>query len=267
MTEDHTDRPTDGRTDRTGENSTGAEPGKQVELVDVTRTYGDVRALDSISLTLGGGEFHCLLGPNGSGKSTLFRLLLGLTRPTAGRVETGDCRLACGFQRPNFYPDLTVRENISVFARLIGGTDWEFTRHVVEKLRLQRALDRRAGDLSGGFARKLDLTLALLKQPDLLLLDEPLGALDDVSTAQLLDLLERYAGGDKTVVVSTHRVTAFEPFLDRVTVLHDGTIVLDERLSALDREGDSVQSYYVEQILDREGVSDEVQQVVSRRIE
>lgn len=226
-----------------------------IELSGVTRKYGSVRALDDVSLRIGGGQYHCLLGPNGSGKSTLMRLILGLTRPTAGTIDIPDLVVGCGFQRPNFYPDLTARENITVFAGLVGATDWEWNQTVVEELRLDRALDRRAGDLSGGFGRKLDLALALIKKPDILLLDEPLGALDDASTARLLGFLDRYVDQGNTVLVSTHRVTEFEDALDRVTVLHQGQVVFDQSRADLSLgPEESLQSYYVEQVLEREGI-------------
>ena len=229
-----------------------------IDLDDVTREYSSVVAVDGISLSIGGGQFHCLLGPNGSGKSTLFRLILGLTRPSSGTVSLPSTVIGCGFQRPNFYPGLTVRENINVFAGVVGAEDWEWNNRVVTELRLVRALDRKAGELSGGFARKLDLTLALIKKPDFLLLDEPLGALDDVSTARFLEFLDEYVDRGNTVFVSTHRVTAFEPYVDRVTVVHQGEVVFDRASEEIDLDSEqSLQAYYVEQVLEREGVSPE----------
>lgn len=234
-----------------------SEHSPRIELDGVRRTYGDVVAIDDLSLTVGAGEFHCLLGPNGSGKSTLLRVILGLSRPTSGTVSRPSKAIGCGFQQPNFYPELTVRENITVFAGLVDATDWEWNRTVVEELRLRRALDRNAGELSGGYARKLDLALALIKRPAFLLLDEPLGALDDVSAARLLEFLAEYVQRGNTVLVSTHRATAFEPFVDRVTILHRGSLVLDQQLDEIDLEDvDSLQSYYVQLLLDREGVED-----------
>lgn len=223
-----------------------------IRLEGVTKTFDPVVALDDVSLSIGGGQYHCLLGPNGSGKSTLLRLILGLTQPTAGRVEVPDQVVGCGFQRPNFYPGLTVRQNIDVFASLVDATDWDWNQRVVDELRLTRALDRQASELSGGFARKLDLALALLKRPDYLLLDEPLAALDDVSKERLLDFLSAYAG-DATVLVSTHHVGDFEPYTDRLTIMHEGVVVVDARPETLDLEGhDSLQEYYVALVRGRE---------------
>jgi len=236
-----------------------SDPGVVIELDGVRREYGSVVAVDGVDLQIGGGQFHCLLGPNGSGKSTLFRLILGLTQPSAGDVSVADVVVGCGFQDPNFYPGLSARENIKVFADLVDATDWDWNQTVVEELRLERALDREAAALSGGFGRKLDLALAMIKKPDVLLLDEPLGALDDVSMGRLLQFLGEYAGSDgRTVLVSTHHATSFEPYVDRVTVMHQGSVAFDTLLSNLDLGPDrSLQQYYVEEVLDREGIDPE----------
>lgn len=227
-----------------------------IVLDAVSKTYGDVVAVDDVSLRFGDGQYHCLLGPNGSGKSTVFRLVLGLTQPTSGTVAVPSAVVGCGFQRPNFYPGLSVRENVRVFASLVGADDWEWNRTVVEELRLERALDRRAGELSGGFARKLDLALALIKRPEFLLLDEPLGALDDVSKERFLEFLSDYAGGDNTVVVATHQLTEFERDVDRVSVMHRGEVVFDQLTTAIDLDDHgSLQAYYVDAILAREGIT------------
>jgi len=176
-----------------------------VGVENVEKVYGSVTALDGVSLEFDPGAFHCLIGPNGSGKTTLLRLLMGLTNPTAGSVAAPDGSLGSGFQQPSFYPGLTVRENIEVFAGLVDAPAGEWPQRLVSQLRLGPALDRTAADLSGGFARKLDLALALLKRPEYLLLDEPLGALDDVSKAQLLGFLDAYVDDGHAVVVSRGR--------------------------------------------------------------
>jgi ABC-2 type transport system ATP-binding protein len=179
--------------------------------------------------------------------------MLGLTRPTDGAVSAPDGTVGCGFQEPNFYPGLTVAENLDVFASLVDAPDSGWQETLVSELRLEAALDRPADDLSGGYARKLDLALAVLKQPDYLLLDEPLGALDDVSKERLLDFLDRYAAAGHAVVVSTHHVGEFEAALDRVTIMHDGRVVFDREREAIDLDGfDSLQEYYVSLVLDRE---------------
>jgi ABC-2 type transport system ATP-binding protein len=227
-----------------------------ITLDTVRKEFGNVVAVDDVSLTLADGQFHCLIGPNGSGKTTIFRMLLGLTRPTGGTISDPDGRVGCGFQTPNFYPGLTVRENIDVFASLVDAPDDGWRETLVEELRLKRAIERTAGDLSGGFARKLDLTLALLKRPKYLLLDEPLSALDDVSKERLLAFLDSYTDDGNALLVSTHHIADFEPYVDQVSIMHDGDLVLDRPAGAVDLNGhDTLQEYYVDMVLEREGVA------------
>lgn len=228
-----------------------------VVLDSVSKRYGSVHAVDDVSLRLGDGQYHCLLGPNGSGKSTLLRLILGVTQPTSGSVVVPPVAVGCGFQQPNFYSGLSVRENLDVFARLVGADDPGWRDRVVEALGLDRALERRAGDLSGGFARKLDLALALIKKPEYLLLDEPLGALDDVSKVRFLQFLREYNRQGNTILFATHQVTEFEADIDRVSVMHRGELVFDQRVSDVDLgPEESLQEYYVDAVLAREGIGE-----------
>ncbi len=224
-----------------------------VSITDVRKEFGPVVALDGVSLSIDAGQYHCLLGPNGSGKSTLLRLVLDLARPDGGTIDKPDAVFGCSFQQPNFYPDLSVRENIDVFQSMVGADDEEWNQTVVDELRLNDELGREASDLSGGYARKLDLTLALIKQPEFLFLDEPLAALDDVSKAQLLEFLDEYTDMGNTVVVSSHYVEAFEPYLDHVTLMHDGGVLFDKPMTDIAyEEAGSLQSYYVQTVLDSE---------------
>ncbi|MFW6018415.1 MAG: ABC transporter ATP-binding protein [Halapricum sp.] len=215
---------------------------------NLTKDYGPVVAVDSVDLSIEPGIVHCLAGPNGSGKSTLLGVLLGLIRPTGGTVvRPASDRIGAGFQEPAFYDSLTVRENLDVFRALAGDPDIEWVKEIVEVFKLSRVFHRRASELSGGYSKQLDLTLALLKAPDFLLLDEPLADLDDVTRESLLDFLERYAAAGNAVVVSSHRIDSFAPTLDRLTVMHEGEIVLDGRREEIDGT-DSIKRVYREAI-------------------
>jgi len=208
------------RADRLRSAVTGAEP--------QARTDGAVVALDGVSLTLERGEFHGLLGPNGSGKTTLFRLIAGLERPTAGTISRPDATVGYSFQRPCFFDDLTVRENLRVFRSLQDDPPaWDWVESLIDGLRLDPAAHRVAGTLSGGFSTKLDLALGLLSRPDVLLLDEPLTDVDDYSRRRIRGFLADYQREDRTILVSTHNVEDFVPVLDRVTVILDGTVRFD----------------------------------------
>jgi ABC-2 type transport system ATP-binding protein len=217
----------------------------------VTKTYGDFRAVEEVTLTVEPGDLHCLVGPNGSGKTTLFRLLAGLTAPTAGTVVRPDGEMGIGFQRPSVYSAFTVAENLSVFGDMVDA-DPEWRRHLESELGLESITGRRAGALSGGEANKLDLALALLGEPAVVLLDEPLDDLDDVTREEVVSLLAAYRDDGGTVVVATHRLPAFEAVLDRLTVLREGVVAYDGSGTDLAREEqpDVVSEPYLELLED-----------------
>lgn len=224
-----------------------------IRLTDLRKTYDGTVALDDVDLTVEPGAMHCLVGPNGSGKSTVLRVILELTVPTGGSVSVPEATLGCGFQRPNYYPTLTVAENLDVFGALGDRADGEWRETVVDRLRLDAVLHRPGHELSGGFGKKLDLALALLKEPDFLLLDEPLNDLDDVSERQLLALLAEYRDAGNAVLVSTHNLREFETEFDRLTVLYDGSVLLDADQAAVDLgEADSYHERYVQLVVERE---------------
>lgn len=201
-----------------------------IRFEGVSKSYGDVVALDDVDLELRPGEVHCLAGPNGSGKTTLLDLLLGLTRPTSGTVTVPDVPLGCSFQSPTFYPGLTVTENLDVFARLSGCPDDGWRERLLGVFGLDRVAGQLAGTLSGGWQKKLDLALGFLKRPAYLLLDEPFSELDDASKRRLLDFLSEFRTEDRTVLVVTHHVSRFEAILDRLTVFDGGEIRYDDAL-------------------------------------
>lgn len=200
-----------------------------IRVTDLTRHYGTVTAVRGVDFEIREG-FHALVGPNGSGKTTLLRCILGLTHPSGGQVEV-EGTVGAAFQRPSFYETLTARENLDTFGALVDADD-EWVRSVVDRLGLEPALDRIAGDLSGGFARKLDVALALVERPDHLLLDEPLGDLDDVTREGFVRFLAEYAG-TRGVLVSTHNLAAFEKHVDHLTVMHRGRVLVDAPRSEL----------------------------------
>lgn len=216
----------------------------RIELDAVRREYDQIVALDGVSLCIRPGELHCLVGPNGSGKTTLFRILLGLAEPSSGTVRRPSATVGVGFQRPVFYPDLTVAENLHVFGRLVDAPADGWRKKVRERLALERVTHRRAGALSGGYAKKLDLALALLKHPQFLLLDEPLTNLDETSRTAIVSLLGEYAQAGNAVFVSTHRIDDFATSLDRLSVLRAGRIVCERTRAELRADGRAVTAQY-----------------------
>jgi ABC-2 type transport system ATP-binding protein len=216
-----------------GDGDTGRDRSDRIHIEGVARRYDGVTALAGVDLRIEAGELHALVGPNGSGKSTLLSLVLGLDRPTAGAITRPEGRIGCGFQTPSVYPDLTVDENLRVFAAMSeADDDWLAT--VRSELGLDDVRDRVAADLSGGYQRLLDVALAFVRRPTFVLLDEPLDELDDAARDRVVAFVADYCDDGRTVVVSTHHLDAFGPSLDRLTVLADGDVRFDERVDGTD---------------------------------
>jgi ABC-2 type transport system ATP-binding protein len=226
-----------------------------IRVEGLRKRYGNVLALAGVDLTVEPGAFHCLVGPNGSGKTTLLRTLLGLVEPSAGEVSVPDARLGTAFQRPSHYDQLTVADNLDVFGAL-ADADAAWAETVLARLGLDVVRDRIAGELSGGYSRKLDLALALQKAPAYLLLDEPLGDLDDVTKLWLLEFLGAYRDAGHGVVISTHNLGQFASYVDHLTIVHDGAVLLDTPRESLDVPDGELQELYVERILSAASESD-----------
>jgi len=212
-----------------------------IELRDVVKRYGAVEALKATTLSLGVGV-NVLLGPSGSGKSTLLRLLTGLSRPSAGEVllwgqvlaprTIGPLRRRLGYviQEGGLFPHLTAGANVTLAARYFG---WD-ARRIENRLEELCALTHFPRDgvarfpvqLSGGQRQRVSLMRALMLGPELLLLDEPLGALDPMIRAELrADLREIFRMLGQTVVLVTHDLVEAEFFADRVVLLREGAVV------------------------------------------
>jgi NitT/TauT family transport system ATP-binding protein len=208
-----------------------------VRLDAVSKAYGRGRtallALDRVSLTVRPGEFVCLLGASGCGKSTLLSLVAGLDPVSAGTIDTGGHRLAMIFQEPALFPWLTVARNVEIAMRLRGvGRDdrRRRARELLETVRLTGFERKRPHELSGGMRQRVALARALAQDADLLLMDEPFGALDAMTRDILHDELERiWRERSLTVLFVTHNVREAVRLGDRVILLSSrpGRIIED----------------------------------------
>ncbi|MBI3976226.1 MAG: ABC transporter ATP-binding protein [Armatimonadetes bacterium] len=202
----------------------------------LVRTFGPVRALNGLDLTVRGGEILGLLGPNGSGKTTLIRVIAGLLRPTAGSVVVLERRLPdrrvaarIGYmtQSAALYEDLTPRENLIFFGRLYGLTRADATRRaaaLVDRVALSEKADAPVHQLSGGMRQRTNLACALIHQPDLLLLDEPTVGIDPRNRRSLWDHFYELHQGGATILLSTHIMDEVER-CHRVAMIEQGQII------------------------------------------
>jgi ABC-2 type transport system ATP-binding protein len=219
-----------------------------IETEELSKSYGPVRAVQSLDLRVRPGEIYGFLGLNGAGKTTTIRLALGMVRPTHGAVRVlgqsieGGGRGPWGrvghmVEYPAAYPQLTVRENLEIARRLQRVEDTAATRRVLDQLGLGPYADRKAGQLSTGNLQRLGLARALLHQPELLVLDEPANGLDPAGVAEIRRMLHSLAH-DRGVAIfmSSHILPEVDRLATRLGIIHKGRLIeeLDaDRLEAL----------------------------------
>jgi NitT/TauT family transport system ATP-binding protein len=198
-----------------------------IRIRNVSQTYHDghsaIQALDQVSLDVAQREFVCLLGASGCGKSTLLNLVVGLYHTTSGSIEVGGRRVALMFQEPALFPWLTVQKNVEMGMRFRGVPGAERRAKARDLLRLVHLQDfgeRRPHELSGGMRQRVAIARALAQEADVLLMDEPFGALDAMTRDVLHDELEAiWSRTALTVLFVTHNVREAVRLGDRVVLL------------------------------------------------
>jgi len=216
-----------------------------VEVRGLVKRYGDVVAVDDVDLTINTGDVYGYLGPNGAGKTTCLRMMLGLIRPHAGtvrlfgrdpQVTVEALEGVAGFvEAPTFYPYLTGRRNL----QLLADFDGDGARARIEEALDTVELSDRAGDRVGGYShgmrQRLGIAAALLRNPRLLLLDEPATGLDPAGMRDMRLLIRRLADQGMTVVLSSHLLAEVEELCNRVAIVRTGRIVYEGEIAELKR--------------------------------
>jgi sulfonate transport system ATP-binding protein len=202
-----------------------ASRGGQVKLEGLCRSYGGLKVLDRIDLEVTAGSFVTLLGKSGSGKSTLLRLLTGLDRPTAGRIDVPQKR-AVVFQEPRLVPWLKVRRNVTLGLRRPNAD--ALAEAALAEVGLSHRIDAWPLTLSGGEAQRAALARGLVREPELMLLDEPFAALDALTRMNMQNLvLTLWTEHRPTVLFVTHDVDEALLLADRVLLLRNGRVAED----------------------------------------
>ncbi len=213
-----------------------------IETENLTKRYGHgITAVDRLNLSIRHGEVYGLLGPNGAGKTTTLRMLLGLVRPTSGSAtllgsalgsSEGLERVGALVETPAFYPHLSGRANLGALATLAGVESSRVTAVLEQVDLLERAGDRFA-TYSLGMKQRLGVAAALLKDPEVLVLDEPTNGLDPQGRVDMRTLVRSLGQGVRTVVVSSHLLEDVEQVCDRVGVLNRGRLITEKTVGEL----------------------------------
>lgn len=232
-----------------------------IEIKNLTKNYGSVRAVDNLDLTIDQGEVFGLLGPNGAGKTTTIKVLTTLTKPDAGHciIDGFDVvrqsfeikkRIGVVPQENNLDRDLTARENLTIYSMLHNVADRQ--RKIEDCLKMVNLWDRRdtvVSGFSGGMQRRLLLARALLSQPSVLFLDEPSIGLDPQIRRQMWDMIRKTGIYGQTVVLTTHYIEEADALCRRVGIMSHGQLI------ALDTPGNLKNSIggYIVECIDAEG--------------
>jgi ABC-2 type transport system ATP-binding protein len=212
-----------------------------VETRGLTKRYGSVTAVSDLDLTVRRGEVYGFLGPNGAGKTTTLRMLLGLIRPSAGTASVlGERpgspasleRIGALVESPAFYPYLSGRDNLRVVARYSGAPRSRIDE-VLRTVELSGRAKDRFKKYSLGMKQRLGVAAALLKDPELLILDEPTNGLDPKGMADMRSLIRTLGSGERTVLLSSHLLGEVEQVCDRVGVIRRGELVAEGTVSEL----------------------------------
>ncbi|HEX6261363.1 MAG TPA: ABC transporter ATP-binding protein [Actinomycetota bacterium] len=212
-----------------------------IRSTGLTKTYGEVTAVRDLDLAVGRGEVYGFLGPNGAGKTTTLRMLLGLIHPTSGSAEVlgrppgdpeGLVRVGAMVEEPAFYPYLTGRDNLRVITRYAGLSEDGIDEALGTVELLPRA-DSKFKTYSQGMKQRLGIAAALLKGPDLLILDEPTNGLDPAGMVEMRTLIRHLGTGERTVLLSSHLLAEVQQICDRVGVISKGRLVFEGSVDEL----------------------------------
>ena len=226
-----------------------------IEVCDLTKRYGATLAVDSLSFAVRPGIVTGFLGPNGSGKSTTMRLILGLDSPDAGQARIGGCRYrdlrwplrqaGALLEAKQFHPGRSARAHLAALAasNAIGRRRVD---EVLDVVGLAGAAGRRAGTFSLGMAQRLGIAAALLGDPPVLLLDEPVNGLDPAGIHWIRDLLKTLAGQGRVVFVSSHLISEVALMAEHLVVIGQGRLLADTSVAGLSAGAASLEDAFLQ---------------------
>ena len=211
------------------------------ELTNVKKKFGKKLALDSINIKIPRGKIVGLVGPNGAGKTTLMKIILGITPPDQGVVEVHGKmvkshdhsmleNVGALIEYPDLYPFLTGYEHLKMYSKNNKFND------VIQQLEMESYIHKTSKNYSLGMKQKLGIAIALVKHPDFLILDEPMNGLDPIATRELRQLIKKLNQTGVTLLISSHVLSELEKIIDRMILLKNGRVMLDESMDDLQRK-------------------------------
>ncbi|MBT4501185.1 MAG: ABC transporter ATP-binding protein [Gemmatimonadetes bacterium] len=231
-----------------------------LEIIDLSKHYGEVKAVQNLDLTIQPGEIFTMLGANGAGKTTTLMVALGFTEPTTGTVKIcgidvtkeplqAKKHVAYVSENVMLYGNFTARQNLDFFTKLGGrkdATDADY-EGVMERVGLQKdAFSRRVKGFSKGMRQKLGIAIAIMKDAEVILLDEPTSGLDPKSGAEFLQLLAELRGENKAIWMTTHDIFRAKEIADRLGIMVEGRMVKEMTQAELGEE--NLEKLYVEYV-------------------
>jgi len=224
-----------------------------ISIENLTKKYDGLVALNNVSLKVGSGEIVGLIGPNGAGKSTLMKIVVGILKPTSGTVsvsghdvvkEPEAAKRLIGYvpENPSLYTALTVSEFLRFVGKIRGVPDGVLESKIADSLQTFTLLDKASslvGSLSKGMKQKLALMAATLHDPDVLILDEPLTALDPKTQAFVHGWISSQGRNGKTVLLSTHNLEIVQDYATRIIIIDKGVVIATGGLESLRRLADA----------------------------
>lgn len=217
-----------------------------IETKNLVKNYDNIDRVKNIDLDIKKGEIYGFLGPNGAGKSTTMKMLLGLVQPTSGDIKIfgkdlkknkREILLKTGniIENPSYYGHLTGLENMSIIETLLGLPKGS-GKEALKIVSLEEDMDKKVSDYSLGMKQRLAIAMALVRKPELLILDEPTNGLDPAGTKEIRDLITRLAREyGITIMISSHLLSEIEKIADHVGIIKDGEMIFQGRLSELDK--------------------------------
>lgn len=221
-----------------------------IETHDLTKKYGNQVSVSHLNIHVKRGRIYGLLGRNGAGKTTTMRMLLGLTAPTSGEVSifgkpfVGNekkllPRIGCLIESPGFYPNLTATENLKIFAELRGLKNPNYIKGALELVNLPYRDKKLFSQYSLGMKQRLAIALAVMHDPELLILDEPINGLDPIGIAEVRSFIRELCDArGKTILISSHILSEISLLADDVGIIDHGTLLEEESLKELEEKNE-----------------------------